>query len=160
MNNKKNIQASKEVLRQHLENLLATGEINNYYLQRDGAYYAKDVFAQLLKKGFITNYGTLIQPFNIERFIDGLYLCRTKEPIKAIGKRAAKSIGQKMSKSRIDIAEIIKQNEHRPTYEDRAAIDYNAIPKANPLESIPTEDLLLEIARRGFSGSVTYSINN
>lgn len=161
MNNKKLINDRKEILRQHLLELHRTNWIRESDLIRDNAYYARDVFPQLIKKGYIAPYGILIHYFDIDAFIDGLYLCRTKEPIKAIGKKSAKSIGQKMSKSRIDMKEIIKQNS-TPTYEDRAALDMehcvDVKPKANPLEKFSVEDICLELSRRGYRGSMTYSL--
>ena len=145
MNNKKLINDRKEILRQHLLELHRTNWIRESDLIRDNAYYARDVFPQLIKKGYIAPYGILIHYFDIDAFIDGLYLCRTKEPIKAIGKKSAKSIGQKMSKSRIDMKEILKQN---------STFDFGPFGNGNSLESYSDKQLKDELTARGWHGEL------
>jgi len=109
MNSKPEIARRKEILRQHLINLLLlpNATLRTSDLVRDKAYYAKNVIPFLVKMGHITPEGNLIRVFDPEPIIKTLWTTKKVKTIRQIAPRKAKAIGQKMSKS---MQQIIDEN--------------------------------------------------
>jgi hypothetical protein len=145
MNNKKLINDRKDMLRKHLETLMHTKYISRNDLIRDGAYYAKNVIPYLVKMGHVTPEGFLIREFLIEPVIQTLWTTKPKKAPKEIAPKAAKSIGQKMSKSRIDLKEIIKQNETQPKVEFKML---------RIIDGYTDQELKDELTARGWHGEL------
>lgn len=135
---------AKERLRQHLTHLNATGYIDPYQIIRDKVYYYKEVMSALKILGITNDSGVKLKNFDVEAFISALHETKNKH-VKQITHRKAKSIGQKMSKSRIDMNEIIKQNETQPKVE---------VSMPRLIDQYTDQELKDELTARGWHGEL------